>query len=505
MKLAAKLTAFILSAMLLVFAVRGYQAARRQMAEVEHRARENALLVGRALRPALVEIWAQEGPAVALKMLSYAADHVRRIQQLELRFVHTAEAPGPGPPPLAHPAQLAGLQGSEERTWVEKVAGSETLLTYLAVTVKGRLVGALELSGPLTERDVKFRAAMMQIVVRTALAALAAFMAVSVAGILLVGRPMRRLVAKARRIGSGDLSGPLDLKQRDEVGELAREINEMCERLAAAQARVEEETNARLAASEQLRHADRLTTVGKLASGVAHELGTPLNVVSGRAKMILRGQVSGAQLLESAQAIVDQAQRMTNIIKQLLGFARRREPQRRHESLCSVVDHTLALLQPIAEKTGVAFESSHGVPEPFAEMDASQIEQALTNLVMNGIQAMPKGGRLKVSTRQEIASPPAGVSASQGWYACLHVEDTGIGMTSEQLRHAFEPFFTTKEVGSGTGLGLSVAYGIVMDHGGWIAATSEVDKGSRFSIYLPSLPKTDAGPDPEPPVLSALG
>jgi two-component system NtrC family sensor kinase len=487
MKLAAKLTAFILTAMLLVFAVRGYQAAHRQMVTAETRARESSLLLGRALRPALIEIWRQEGPALALEMLSYAADRVRRTQQLDLRFVRLSEAKGPGVASLVRSERLAALAEEEERVFVEKVAGNETLLTYLPVVVGNQQVGALEVSGPLTERDNEFRAEIVQIFGRTALAALAAFIAVGVAGVLFVGRPMRLLVAKARRIGAGDLSQPLELKQRDEVGELATEINQMCERLAAAQARVEEETNERIAASEQLRHADRLTTVGKLASGVAHELGTPLNVVSGRAKMITRGQVAGAELVESAQAIVDQADRMTNIIKQLLGFARRRQPQRKKESLRGVAERTLALLHPMAQKSAVVFKTNHGEPEPFAEVDVALIEQALTNLVVNAIQAMPKGGLLTVHSCEEFISPPAGVPATAGGYACLHVEDTGGGMTSEELRHAFEPFFTTKEVGSGTGLGLSVAHGIVRDHGGWIAATSAVDKGSRFSMYVPSI------------------
>jgi two-component system NtrC family sensor kinase len=485
MRLAAKLTAFILTAMLLVFAVRGYQAARSQMELTERRARENALLVERALRPALVEIWRQEGPAVALEMLSYAADRVRRTQQLDLRFVRLTEAPGPGLQPLAPLDKLAGFGHDEERSFEQVVAGNEMLLNYLPVYVEKQLVGALEATGPLTERDKQFRVELMQILGRTALAALAAFIVVSVAGYYIVGRPMRRLVAKARRIGAGDLSEPLQLHQRDEVGELASEINQMCERLAAAQARVEEETQRRLDASEQLRHADRLTTVGKLASGVAHELGTPLNVVSGRAKMIVRGQVQGDDLVESAQAIVDQAERMTNIIKQLLGFARRRQPQHRRESLHGVVDRTLALLAPIAQKSNVVCKSITVDPEPVAEIDVSLVEQALTNLIVNGIQAMPKGGVLTVRSCEEVVSPPAGTSASAGRYAALHVEDTGVGMSNEQLRHAFEPFFTTKDVGIGTGLGLSVAHGIIRDHNGWIAATSAVDKGSRFSIYLP--------------------
>jgi two-component system NtrC family sensor kinase len=112
----------------------------------------------------------------------------------------------------------------------------------------------------------------------------------------------------------------------------------------------------------------------------------------------------------------------------------------------------------------------------------------LTNLIVNAIQAMPDGGKLTVTSCMESASPPAGVIAASGRYGCLHVQDTGVGMNDEQLRHAFEPFFTTKEVGSGTGLGLSVAYGIVHDHGGWITASSKLGSGSLFSMYLPSPP-----------------
>jgi signal transduction histidine kinase len=98
---------------------------------------------------------------------------------------------------------------------------------------------------------------------------------------------------------------------------------------------------------------------------------------------------------------------------------------------------------------------------------------------------------LTLRSCEEVVSPPAGVHADAGPYAALHVEDTGLGMTNEQLRHAFEPFFTTKDVGSGTGLGLSVAHGIIRDHNGWIAATSAIDQGSRFSIYLPLTQQTE--------------
>jgi signal transduction histidine kinase len=373
----------------------------------------------------------------------------------------------------------------DEITLVVPVSGTERLVAYLPVEVDGRRLGALEISEPLTARDERFKTEIGQIAQRTGLGALVAILSVAVVGFMFVGRPMQRLVEKARRIGAGDLSHPLDMRQRDEIGVLANEMNEMCNRLRIANEKLADETERRLAAGEQVRHADRLTTVGKLASGVAHELGTPLNVVSGRAKMIVRGQVTGPEIVESAQTIVEQTERMTQIIKQLLGFARRRKPQRKQESLRAIAEHTLTLLRPMAEKAGVAFALRDSALDPLVEVDAPLVEQALTNLVVNAIQAMPAGGAISLRVGAEMASPPADLGATQAEYAYIHVMDQGVGMTPDQLRHAFEPFFTTKDVGEGTGLGLPVAYGIASDHGGWIGVASEPNKGSRFSLYLP--------------------
>jgi signal transduction histidine kinase len=132
------------------------------------------------------------------------------------------------------------------------------------------------------------------------------------------------------------------------------------------------------------------------------------------------------------------------------------------------------------------------------QVDTSMIEQALTNLVVNAIQAMPTGGTISVRLGADVITPPADIEGPVAEYAYVCVEDQGVGMTSEQMTHAFEPFFTTKDVGEGTGLGLSVAYGIVRDHGGWIGVASEIGKGSRFSIYLPLAQGTVKADDDKP-------
>jgi two-component system NtrC family sensor kinase len=299
-----------------------------------------------------------------------------------------------------------------------------------------------------------------------------------------VGRPIRSLVDKAQRIGHGDLSGPLALRQRDEIGELADEMNAMCDRLGAAAADLAVATEAKITMLEQLRHADRLSTVGKLASGIAHELGTPLNVVSGRARMIASG-LDPTEAHDSADIIVVQAQRMTRIIRQLLDFARRRSAHKSPEDLRQVARQTVSLLSPIAEKKKVEIVLVEPDDAFLAEVDASQLQQALTNLIVNGIQAMPQGGTITVSMARAQTQPPADVSGAYGPYLRLDVTDEGVGMAADTMAHIFEPFFTTKPVGEGTGLGLSVTYGIVKEHGGWLAVSSLVGKGSTFSVYLP--------------------
>jgi two-component system, NtrC family, sensor kinase len=261
-------------------------------------------------------------------------------------------------------------------------------------------------------------------------------------------------------------------------------MNQMCARVRSANERLREETAARIGALEQLRHVDRLRTVGTLASGIAHELGTPLNVVSGRAKMVATGEVTGGEVTESARIIVDQVDRIAKIIRQLLDFARRRTPDRGVQALSPVAEQTLTLLRPMAVKKQIELEIERG-PEVEADVDVGQIQQALTNLVVNGIQSMSSGGRLRVKLTRERATPPDDLGTRTGEFARLSVIDQGAGIAPEALPRVFEPFFTTKGVGEGTGLGLSVAYGIARDHGGWIAVDSELGRGSHFALYLP--------------------
>jgi signal transduction histidine kinase len=248
--------------------------------------------------------------------------------------------------------------------------------------------------------------------------------------------------------------------------------------------RASDEAEKRVQALDQLRHADRLRTVGTLASGIAHELGTPLNVISMRAKMIASGEVPKEEAPESAKIIAAQAERVTKIVRQLLDFARRRTPKRSKADLSELAERTSQLLRALAKKSNV--ELTVEVKEKvFANVDASQIEQALTNLVINGVHAMPEGGKLEIVLKEEDAAPPKTAEETKRC-AVVEVRDTGVGIPPENLQRIFEPFFTTKGIGEGTGLGLSVTHGIVADHDGWLVAESEPGKGTTFKVYVPA-------------------
>jgi signal transduction histidine kinase len=327
------------------------------------------------------------------------------------------------------------------------------------------------------------------IVARTAVLGTAVFAvsggAVVLLGVWLVGRPLHQLADKARRVGDGDLSRPLQMARRDELGELADVMNEMCSHLAESQERLRQEQQKRIETLEQLRHADRLRTVGRLAAGVAHELGTPLNTISMRSTMILQDCDVGSVCQRNASIIQAQTERLSKIVRQLLAYARPRSLEKSAIDLQAMLKQTLEFLKPLAANSGADLWLDHGTRSAITWVDADQIQQVMTNLIVNGVQAMPTGGTLSVEVRREHAEPPAGQQAKPGDYFRISVRDEGEGIPARNLKHIFDPFFTTKDVGEGSGLGLSIALGIVQEHGGWIDVRSQPGKGSCFSVYLP--------------------
>lgn len=267
----------------------------------------------------------------------------------------------------------------------------------------------------------------------------------------------------------------------------------MTEALAATRLQLRQQRRASAALQEQLRHADRLSTVGRVASAIAHELGTPLNVVAGRAAMIA-SETDDSELVQHATIIREQSQRMTAIIRDLLDFSRRRGPQRADTRIAEVMDQATTLLEPIAENRGVTIEVED-LGDMTASIDVNKTLQVLTNLMMNAVQAMPDGGTMRIGAQTRRIDAPKNDHAEPGEFIALAIADEGVGMPAETLEQVFKPFFTTKKEGRGTGLGLYVCQGIVREQAGWIEAESEVGVGSTFTVYLPredDAPRNDA-------------
>lgn len=382
---------------------------------------------------------------------------------------------------------LAALQAVKTQNEVHaREPGTRAFVLYKPVATSA--TGAiLELWEPVNEMRDFTRTTVVSVALTTLVIGLLLILLAHLLGARIVGKPVARLVDKARRVGSGDLTQPVEVPESDEFGLLAREMNAMCDGLGRWRETATQEFEARMLALEQLRHSDRLATAGKLAAGIAHELGTPLNVVSGRARLISSDELDDEETHDSARVIEEQAERMAHIIRQLLDFARVEHRRTEKADLRDVAHEVCALLRPTSEKKGVelVYQSP---PKPVeAVFSWSHVLQAVMNLVVNAVQAAPSGSQVILETQLVRTSPPPGHGDPSADWASLAVHDSGPGMTAEVAARVFEPFFTTKGVGEGTGLGLSVAYGIAHEHGGWIDLSTSPKDGSTFSLYLPAV------------------
>ena len=331
-----------------------------------------------------------------------------------------------------------------------------------------------------------------------------------------VVRPLRRLVEGIDAVGKGDLSRVILAERDDEIGTIGGRFNAMTGSLREAREDGERAANARLSLEERLRHAEKLATIGQMAAEIAHELGTPLNVIGGRARAIGKKAGDAAEVAKNAGIIGGEVARITKIINQVLDFSRPRGPTLTRVQLQSVVGEALAFVGETVRRLGITVDRGTAPAPPEVPGDPDQIQQVCLNLITNAIHAMPNGGTLRITT-ETVTRRKGGLDlAPPAEYAVLTIADTGKGIPAADRDKIFEPFFTTKDAGQGTGLGLAVSHGIVKDHDGWIEVDSPVSGGAQFRVYLPCAASTQAaepgdrvpaeaagGPDSQPGVEQA--
>jgi two-component system, NtrC family, sensor kinase len=477
LKLTLKLALAVLPGALVVVAAAAFLELKRDRAEFEADQRSDDRATAGAFADSMGKMW----EAVGEKPVRRAMD---RLHGFEARYRVSWVDLGAGAAAALPAAERAAVARGDEVLWRDAASEPPGWLHAVSpVRAGGQVVGAVDVSEPPPDLTAHVRRTIRATVATTLALAATMMLMTLLVGAWVVGGPISVLIGQARRVAAGDLGARSLPRQRDELGELTRELNGMLDRLEAAAAEVRASTRERFDALEQLRHAERLTTVGRLASSVAHELGTPLNVVTGRARLIVEGE---HEARAHANIIIDQAERMAKIIRQLLDYARRRPPQKEEQDLSRLAGDVLPLLATLASKKSIQLRFRAEVAAAPVTADATQVQQALTNLIVNAIQASADGAAVDVTLR---AAGPRRLGVAQAGAATeafeVAVRDHGAGMSPEVLARVFEPFFTTKPVGESTGLGLSVTHDILDEHGGWIEAESAPGRGSRFSMFLP--------------------
>ena len=367
------------------------------------------------------------------------------------------------------------------------ISGEDYFSMILPLQVQGRRVGAIEIVRPISFVKADITRARFHIVITALMLFITILLVVTAVTRYNLARPIHELLDGAVAVGRGDLDYRVRVRVRSSGGELvslAREFNRMADRLAEQRRAARREAEERLALERKLRHNEQLAAVGRLAAGVAHEIGAPLQVIDGRAKQLLHHtDVTVETRRRNLTIIRNQAERITRIVRQLLNLSRPHNIRFRKVELTPLIEETVELIETQAESAGVEIEIPRD-NNAIIEADPELIQQVLLNICRNGIQAMPRGGRLRIEGLKDAAER-YGKS-----FAALRVSDTGAGIAPESLPHIFDPFFTTKEVGQGTGLGLPVSNHIVEEHDGWIEAANGTEGGAVFTVYLPQTSQT---------------
>ncbi len=286
---------------------------------------------------------------------------------------------------------------------------------------------------------------------------------------LVVGRRLNALTDTMSRIESGDLSVAVEGVTDDELGRLGKSFNTMVERLAEARRQLEDRH------AEQIRRAQSLAALGAMAAGIAHEINNPIAGMQNCVRTLQRGNWDKARLGQYLEMLREGLERIGRTVGQLLNFARESKPQVTRFSVRPLLHRCLTLLEHELTARRIAFSLRLDGHVSDILGDPHQLEQVFLNILMNAIEAMHNGGNLAVTVRER--RDPRFVQVT--------VVDTGGGISPENLPHIFEPFFTTKEVGKNTGLGLSVSYGIVRTHGGYIDVESALGVGTTVRVDLP--------------------
>jgi signal transduction histidine kinase len=447
--------------------------------------------IARSIQTAAEDSIAETTPKTAVELVDKASSFMRLIglrlfdEEGRLVFESSALAGVPATNPSMVRKAIEGQEPSEVHGKIRERSVAAFVFPISGSDAKP--IGAVQAFQEEAFIEEAARAARRSIILLTGTMIFAASIIVYLVIRTAVGRPIAGLAKSFADVASGDLAARAPVRSDDELGNLAREFNTMCERLEDARKTLiaNEEERRRIEAS--LRNAERLASVGRLAAGLAHEIGTPLGVIVGRAESLRRKLAGNERAQRSLQIIAGQIERISTTVKGMLDYSRARTVSLAPTALTDVLGKVLEFLEDRFQNRSIEVETDFPRELPRVLADADRLYEVFLNLAMNAIDAMPEGGRLAVRVGTEDR-PQAERPALHRAFAVVSFEDQGCGISQKDLERIFDPFFTTKEVGKGTGLGLSISYGIVREHGGWIEAESAVGAGTRITVLLPLEP-----------------
>jgi two-component system NtrC family sensor kinase len=290
-----------------------------------------------------------------------------------------------------------------------------------------------------------------------------------------MSRPVKQLIEASNQVSQGNLSPKIGPISKSEIGVLQKTFKQMLTSLQERDKRQRVESEIKLLQSE------KQASIGKLAGGVAHEVNNPLTGIFTFTHMLLRRKDIPEEVRIDLETIAQETERVRKIVKGLLDFSRQTELNREPTEVNRLVRFTLSLVENQALIKGVSLNFEPGEGLPMITLDRNQMQSVLLNIIINALDATEPGGSITVTTNIGISTSKPGQEGIE-----ILCTDTGCGIPPENLNRLFDPFFTTKDVGHGTGLGLSVSYGIVERHGGTIWVQSKVGKGSTFKVWLPT-------------------
>jgi signal transduction histidine kinase len=500
-----------------VLAASGLAALQVRRADLEADLSREAREIAAALRAGLEPLEA-DGATETLEWRAYSARENNELFQLEILRVGDERR-------TDDPAWLLLMQGAEiEDAPVGRIFDSSTGTRSYAMAVPLYDAAGLELPRrhPARKavamlgmrRDASFIGAELSATARRLFPLFLVVVAVvgvvvSVALRQTAIKPLRRLLEGIDAVSKGDLSRVSHAQRDDEIGTIAGRFNAMTGSLREVREEGQRGAEARLALEARLRQSEKLATIGQMAAEIAHEVGTPLNVIGGRARAIGKivkrqsnppsDEGSGefvknpsAEIVKNAGIIGGEVERITKIIRQVLDFSRQRGRTVARARVGAIVAEAVALLAETTRRQGIAVEIKPAAPDlPDVPGDPDQLQQVCLNLLMNAIHAMPTGGTLRIATERVVRRKGDLDLVAPAEYVVLEISDSGSGIPEAHRDKIFEPFFTTRDEGQGTGLGLAVSNGIVKDHDGWIEVESPGgaglgDAGAVFRVFLPT-------------------